>query len=285
MEVTVYLDILFLFNFIVCESLLFWVREMSQVKEKKRYLILAGIMGSIGATLYVMCDQRIHLQGWMQTIYTAGAIFIIMVILRIAFWHAEKEERKRIFLYFFVACFLLVGILAFGYRKETGLSIGVVMIKSCIFLLTIPLARVAQSHYQFQTTKLYPFVLRKNGIEQQGMGLLDTGNGLCHPRTREPVVVAPHTFLRPFFDETEYERQEKLLCFSEVSLSDAEKIVWIPYHTIGKDSGLLPGIYFESLLVDNNGTQKENQPILVAFCKEKVSVKDEYQMILHCDCV
>ena len=62
------------------------------------------------------------------------------------------------------------------------------------------------------------------------------------PGTLEPVIVVEHHFLKTFFEVEEYEKQEKLLDYSIQSWQEIclEKIVWIPYHSIGKEQGVLP---------------------------------------------
>jgi stage II sporulation protein GA (sporulation sigma-E factor processing peptidase) len=55
----------------------------------------------------------------------------------------------------------------------------------------------------------------------------------------------------------------------------------IPFHSIGKKSGLLQAFQAETLEVESGGVWKSVEKPWVAVCDECVSVDGEYEVILH----
>lgn len=295
MEVTVYVDIIFAANCVVSGTLTVWMAMTLSKKKSVKRMLLAGLLGGIGTTISFLVGQsNVHSQ-WGQitrnTLLIFGNVATIVGMLRILFPLEKGKAIGHLFLQFLAAVILYAGMLAVGTKGERQaiqgcvfpivLSFRQLLIKSVLFLGTIPLYRWLYEKRQLRRKQWYPFVLEKDGKQKEGIGFLDTGNGLCHPRTREPVVVTQHAFLKEFFDPEEYDRQEALLEFGVGGEESRESIVWIPYHSIGRDSGLLPGIYFDHLKIKNGDQVMDCPHTLVAFCKEKISAQEEYHMLLH----
>lgn len=295
MEVTVYVDIIFAANCVVSGTLVVWMAMTLSKKKSIKRMMSAGLLGGIGTTISFLVGQNsVHSQ-WVQITRNTLLIFenvaTIVGMLRILFPLEKGKAIGHLFLQFLAAVILYAGMLAAGTKGERQaiegcvfpivLSFRQLLIKSALFLGTIPLYRWLYEKRQLRRKQWYPFVLEKNGKQKEGIGFLDTGNGLRHPRTREPVVITQHAFLREFFDAEEYDRQEALLEFGVGVEESRESVVWIPYHSIGRDSGLLPGIYFDHLKIKNGDQVMDCPHTLVAFCKEKISAQGEYHMLLH----
>ena len=59
-----------------------------------------------------------------------------------------------------------------------------------------------------------------------------------------------------------------------------EKYKMIPYHSIGKERGLLEGYEIDEIVVKGHTGRKQFEKVIVAVYKGKVSGKGSYQMIL-----
>ena len=80
-------------------------------------------------------------------------------------------------------------------------------------------------------------------------------------------------------------RQKKLFALREYQavkelFNQKTKVLWIPYQTVGKQSGCLPGICLDCLFISRDGEEKKIDRPIVAVCKETLSAKGRYQMIL-----
>ena len=59
-----------------------------------------------------------------------------------------------------------------------------------------------------------------------------------------------------------------------------EKYKIIPYHSIGKDSGLLEGYEIDSMEVKGSMGEKQYEKVIVAIFNGKISKRGGYQMVL-----
>lgn len=293
MNQIIYLDVFFLTNFIISETLLIWLRLVTGKTSRYIRLFLGGVFGSLGTVvtqLYICTILKKYTYSGLllQLISLFGIVFLMLWIV---YGKMKSGEYKSCLLKFFLGTILYAGILMTGIpsvtmTKNVGqtnvmLSFPALCIKSNLLLLLAPICRFFFEK-TIQNGKQYiPIELEKNGVVQKGIGLLDTGNCLYHPWTKQPVVVTEHRFLRPFFDEEEYEKQEKLLRYGVDCAVCKERIIWIPFCSVGKQEGLMPGMHFEHLRLQRGKSCVDYSNALVAFCKEKISVREEYQMILH----
>lgn len=93
--------------------------------------------------------------------------------------------------------------------------------------------------------------------------LIDTGNGLVEPVSKKPVAIL------------EAEQWEHLKLWMK-----PEKYKIIPYHSIGKDSGLLEGYEIDAMEVRGSMGEKQYEKVIVAIFNGKISQKGGYQMVL-----
>ena len=298
MVVKIYLDILFAANCIVSLSLAVW---LGITKKKRRVfrMCLAGVYGGSILTFQFLLTQ----EGIRQNL-GAGSNVLLLVL---GYWvmmcgtrrilGLEQKNALRDSLQYIGATALYAGILSVG-AKQSGtkilclgspiqLTFRELCIKSLFFVFVAPTYQKLWEWHQGRKRQYYEVILEKDGIQKSGIGFLDTGNGLHPPGTLEPVIVVEHHFLKTFFGVEEYGKQEKLLDYSVQSWKEVcqEKIVWIPYHSIGRAQGVLPSIYFDHLRIKTDGKVVDVPHILVAFCREKISAQQEYQVLLHSGCM
>lgn len=93
--------------------------------------------------------------------------------------------------------------------------------------------------------------------------LIDTGNGLTEPVSHKPVAI---------LEEEAWEHLRRWM--------RPEKFKVIPYHSIGKDNGILEGYEIDTIKVKGNECEKQYDKVIVAVFKGKVSKGGSYQMIL-----
>lgn len=94
--------------------------------------------------------------------------------------------------------------------------------------------------------------------------LLDTGNSLTEPISGKPVAVLDKDTFESIFGE------EKPSVFRI-----------IPYHSIGKKSGVLPGYRLDRIKVEIQESTKEYRDVYVGISEEIISRTNTYKMIMH----
>ncbi len=94
--------------------------------------------------------------------------------------------------------------------------------------------------------------------------LLDTGNSLTEPISGKPVAVLDKEIFEKAFGD------EKPTVFR-----------MIPYHSIGKRSGVLCGYLLDKIKVETQDGTKEYREIYIGISDDIISESNTYKMILH----
>lgn len=273
-------------------SILVWKEVVFQKKMKIVRLLCSSFVSSFFSVGIVVIQGMLP-NASVRWVSVLSLLFIeFLVLLQIIGPKQKMKEKLSNFWQIICSSIVFAGVLVLGETEKIQWNcicivklswVGLVE-KAIFFLATGFLCRNMVSKQKFRSEKLFLVQLQKNGLTKDGMGLLDTGNCLSTPWKKEPVLIAEHAFLKDFFEKEEYEKHENLLKF-EMCEMGKEKIVWIPYHSVGNTDGILPGIYFDNVRVYQGKSWKDNKHVLVAFCKEKISVDEDYQIILHSNCV
>lgn len=96
---------------------------------------------------------------------------------------------------------------------------------------------------------------------------MDTGNHLTEPFSRQPVIIGGRDFLTPLFSQEE------------------PVFRYIPYHSIGTESGMIPAFQAECLELEENGRWQRLEKPWIAIYDSYVSADGEYELILHPDMI
>lgn len=298
MEYTVYLDVFWIVNCFVTVVLWIWVKFfLGKTSTVKRILFAGMVDGTVGtiALWLFFLSWKFLVKKYLLWI-VVGTLYIgtVFGMIHIVFHVENRRERKKIFLIYHFAAVVFAGFLKFSpdvgmsvwnlKRSEGTLPIWELVGKSLLFLGALPIICIFFRQKKIADTGCYQIEVERKGQIQQGIGFLDTGNGLRNVFTNEPVVLAEYDFIKPMLSKKEQEQMERVLNWEVGAREVDEKVVCIPYHSIGKD-GMLFGIYMDHLRIYQKDRMKDNIHILVGLYTEKLSTKEEYQMILHVDCV
>lgn len=116
-------------------------------------------------------------------------------------------------------------------------------------------------------------------------GFLDTGNDLKEPVFGRPVIIVEFENLKELFDNPvrkwleAYEEHKNMDNLPELDIMPAIKM--IPYHSIGKESGLLTGVVLDKIEIRSGKQIIEREHITAAAYNGKLSGEGDYQVILH----
>ena len=96
------------------------------------------------------------------------------------------------------------------------------------------------------------------------VALRDSGNGLVEPISQRPVSIV---WDRQILGVKEHLKKENFRM--------------VPYHSIGNKKGMLEAYFISGMEIEQEGEKRIIENPIIAITKEEVSVKGEYQMILH----
>lgn len=254
MGYVVYIDTYFILNMGIDYLLLRLFGSLFRKKKCRWRRLCASLFGGTGAVL-----RLFHVPLPM--------LLLAFLMLVIAFPGLKKVETIKMTVYFYILNIIVGGCIFF--LREQGLVIGHVwQLLLAVFVFCLGIEKGAE--YFFKQSRilknLYPVELRSGDVSITGIALLDTGNGLYDPFFHRPVMIG------------EYRELEKI--YETVA---AEKVIWIPYHSLGRKNGLIPAVKIDELRIQKEGEAISQKDVLVAVAKETLSAKNQYQFILHED--
>lgn len=104
--------------------------------------------------------------------------------------------------------------------------------------------------------------LSKGGVSIEA--LIDTGNSLTEPISGKPVAVLD----KEVFEQVYGERKPSVFRM-------------IPYHSVGKKAGVLPGYRLEHIVVETEENTKEYKEVYIGVGEDVLSQGSTYKMILN----
>lgn len=271
-EINLYIDVLFLVNFIMDLFILSIVRRGMKYPMIRWRIILGSALGAVWAvtvTAFPVFPQIVEM------IMTYFVISILMVTT--AFNLKKPKEIGKAVSALYLSALVIGGIMSAlyqhtkaGYYIEQilrGNGRGAIPFYRLIFLAAgtyfgirallrwiLPMMK--------EKSNFYEVTMHYKGKEKKVIALLDTGNRLFEPVSRKPVHVVTYEAV-------------KELCES------VSEVIYIPFGSVGKSSGTMPGIFLDEMEIRQGDVVKVIKKPLIAVCKKTLSGKGEYQMLLH----
>lgn len=258
----IYLDIFFLVNAGMNFVILLAESFFDQRNVRILRLVLSSVWGAAVACLMLVFRFR-----RVMPLFVFCYLIVSIVLIRLAFGKTTPGTMIRNLVLYYVVAFLLAGLLLqlqkVFHLPLTGITLLIVMVVVLLVLRWIlPKLRKRQE----RSGSYYRIRLYYEGRHVEGNALLDTGNGLYDPISRRPVMLGDTSFLQRL-----WKRGGKPV------------MRIIPFHSIGKESGLLHAFQAELLEVEKEGHWERISKPWVAVCDKYVSVDGEYEVILHPD--
>lgn len=254
-----YIDSLFLINFVMNLYLLELVNCSLMRTATRRRIVLGA---AIGAVLYLV---PFFLGGpvWLRLLIgvPAATVLMVKVTFRVKSLKAFWKFTERLLLY----SFLLGGILLFlircfpQIRKALVSVFGIMGMGAVLFLLLSYCRERKRKERNFCKV-----VLIREEVQVAVNALLDTGNSLVEPISGKPVSIL-----------------EKSV-FESLWKNGAPDIYRaIPYHSIGKKKGILPGYVIPEMLIEAEGITKSCRDVYVGVSEDLMAGVEGYKMILN----
>lgn len=271
-EINLYIDVLFLVNFTMDFLVLSIVRRGMKYRLIRWRMILGAMMGAAWA---VFAAAFPFLPLWLEMVITYLVVSTLMVMT--AFDVKRPKEIGKAVGALYLAAVVVAGIMDALYQHtKAGYYIEQILKgngqEAMPFYRLIFLAAGAYFGIRYILWRIpgmlkgksnfYEVTMHYRGKEKKVTALLDTGNRLYEPVSRRPVHVVTYEAVRE-------------LCESVTA------VVYIPFGSVGKSDGMMPGIFLDEMEVRQGDDVKVIEKPLVAVCKKALSKNGEYQMLLH----
>ena len=261
MDCILYIDLFFLWNFWMNVLVLFLVRRITKTYRTLQCLVSAAF-GAFGACLGVVWFLYSE---WDFIIFPVEfGVILIMNLLSFG--------CKNILWHLFLFC--VTGTVVAGsflyFRTLTGINtdtlsavlVSLVAVLFCVFLERESRIRWKDEHMKAKT------VLEFGDRRIFATALIDTGNKLYDPIFHKPVILVDEKMI------------EEMLEFCRKMCP--EKLHFIPFHSVGKEQGMLEGICFDIVSIKWQNQQLKFHDVIAASTKESLYRGKEYQVIFHC---
>jgi len=255
MEQVIYLDIFFSINFLMDLLILIIMAKLLVQSIKMVKIAGAAIIGAVYACIVIV--YPIH-NNSVQFIITY--IVVGMVMILIPFELKGVIQKLKGMGIFYAATFILNGIVntVSAFTSNRFVIIALTIVVSIIIISILIGNNKVKRDIRVVTIKF-----KENTIDVSA--LIDTGNSLTEPISKKPVSVI------------EAMQMNKLLG----GVIANEKIRMIPFNSIGKQGGVIPGIQVDSIKLHEHGKMVEIKDSIIGIYNEKLSSSNEYSMLLN----
>ena len=266
----IYLDTLFLVNFICDYILLLCTARVGGTVIRRTPILLSAILGGVYACLCCLphCTWMNH-----PLVKCAGSLLLCLI--------SFGSEHH---LYRCAVIFLCVSAMAGGLLSAVSIpygSIHYVPIHLKSILLAFAVIYYLLSMYfrnckQMHSRRFHNVTVTLHGKSVSFRALRDSGNELCDPITNRPVLICTPSALNELFPVCPNWDSDPLELFCQLNTATecANRMLLIPCHTV-TGSGLLLGIKADEVTVDGHP-----EPYIVAVSKERFQSQSTYQAIL-----
>lgn len=310
MYLEVYVDVIFIINFIMDILLLLIVKKIIKCKNRLIRLLCGAGIGAIGACILAVIPK---LNGLIQFLFAYVIICFAMIL--ISFGYKKLAETIKAVILLYITTFFLGGVInslyyhsMIGYYFEELIQGRLFQNQNMTYFVLVIMVGAAAIRIFIITLKnlrsgdlqTYEIELSYGDKCIRIIGLLDTGNNLYDPIYGKPVIIAEYSALEPLLtvhqrnllqvmsdtlDGKHTSVNEKDNSLENSILQDEEKehfnIMMIPYHSIGKKNGMLPAIVMNRVVIFNGDEKIYNEKVYTAVSRGKFTKQKEYQVILH----
>ena len=251
-----YIDVFFLVNFMMDYILLLITKQMLHCSATHRSVCLGAAAGSLLTCIIVVLPLP---AAFIK--FILFHMFVNTCMIRAGLKIKNRRDFAKAYFLLYVGSFLLGGIMQSlqNYLRAGSLFFAIAIMGyyavSKIWDLLAKVQRIESFQCQVDL-----YIGKK---ELSVRGIIDTGNQLCDPSAGTPVHILDRNEARKFLAD-----------------ESMKGIKYIPYHSIGKQGGVLMAIHIDRMRVCGEEECWLESP-LIGISEETVSAEGEYKMILN----
>lgn len=292
---TVYLDVVLLENLCMNYIILFATGYLMKIKMNHIRVIIASFLGGIYAIVSYMEILPIYSNFFMKILLSIGMVYL-------AFGAKNVKSILKQLIIFYLTSFAFGGCafaLLYFVKPENilmrnGVYVGTYPIKIALlggligFIITYIAFKVIKNKLSKKDI-IYDIAIEIDKKQVQVKAMLDTGNMLKDPITQTPVIVVEKEKLYGILPSGLLDHLENMIGGEgENILSSSEeekylhKLRMIPFHSIGKQNGLMLGIKADKVEI----LQEENiinDNVIIGIFNQSLSKNHHYSALIGLD--
>lgn len=302
----VYLDIVFIINFIMDYVILWTTAKFAQAKSVATRLLAGAVTGALFSMLIFYLLYMVP--GSLDTFKLFVLKVVVSVIMvMVAFPRQGVKKFLNIMMNLYLVAFAMGGAMLgsiylfqnnpAAYTTMNGLVIFLVNVRYTWLVAALAVAvlvgrwgRTFVRRNILRSMLRVPVVVRFGNRRLALNALVDTGNNLRDPLTYKPVIIAEYKALQKVLPqslraafETENSSLDEIVKALEKDASWGFRVRLIPFSSIGKSRGMLLGLRPDDVIVVTDERLIKVKDVVVAICDRRLSPKGEYKALLHPD--
>ena len=253
----IYLDYVFFMNFLFDLILIYGTSIILKRNASLKRIILASIFGGL-STFILLINMPYFIYFFMK-------LFLGIIIVIIAFKYKDLKYTFLNFFYLMILSIIVGGFLyfiniEFGYEHTgmvfftNGKNISTLILMLLAILITFIYAKIINNEQKERRVRYKVDIFFNNKVLHLN-GFLDTGNHLCDPLTKKPVLIVNKNINISF-----------------------EKFIFVPFHTLNS-KGVLKCFIVPKIFIEDIGYKKN---VLIGVSSDKFLLSG-VDIILHID--
>ncbi|MGM8364216.1 sigma-E processing peptidase SpoIIGA [Virgibacillus sp. W0181] len=293
---TIYLDAVWLLNFLIDMMLLMLTQALAKDNTKKIRIIIGSFIASL------LVPISIYFPGTFFTTFFGKIVYSVIIILSAFQFISVNKVLKLLFLFYFTSFaigggligvhFLLQdtyqlsenGFLTFQGGYGDPISWMFVIIGFPFIWLFTKTRMDKHAIEKIRYDQLCPVTIQMKGKSFQTVGYIDSGNQLVDPLTKKPVIICDEQFLLQWFTKKEWELLNvafKTLNMDEFPSGWEKDICFVPYQGVDGSSQFLLALKPEKLIIEYNGEIITTSQCLIGIQFASLSKDASYHCLLQ----
>lgn len=248
MHYKLYIDSLIWINFWMNLYLLSLTNISALRTATPQRICLGAVLGTLGFLIPIMLIPQ-TLVG-VGTGIAVGVMGMLMFTFRVRRWKAFVRLLERLLFYSFCmgGCLIFLGNMAPVWKEILSSSLGLPAVSGVLFGA---LYRIGGANCDKNC--ICDVKMKAGDRTMEVTALIDSGNSLVEPISGKPVSVIDRRVFESLWEES------------------PPGFRVIPYHSVGRNRGIMPGYLLEQLEIDYEGILFKFQNVYVAVSKEDIS--------------
>ena len=275
---TIYIDIVFMTNFLMDYMLLRLVGKFLHLDGKRLRCVISAVFGAFVSCLLLYVPFRIILPAAVL-IHGGCAFFMASFAFRLK----KGSLLAKTILAMYLTAFVTGGIYQ-ALEAEKTMTVKTFLLFLAVIYGSLYTLTCAADSIRLGRRNIYPVVLKYQGRTQQSYGFFDTGNLLMDPVNRQPVSIIKQELLGKIVSS---ELTEKLMYIKEEpeALESTELALLQPhflrFRGAGGKEGLLLAVVLEELVIQTPGRVVHVGKPVLAITSEPSALGEEYGILLN----
>lgn len=298
MTIEVYIDIVFMVNFVM-DFLLLYLQSKALRRRVSLNRVFIGAFVGAGLMCVITIIPKLNYIVFLSFSYLLTSMLMVLVtfkpkkiieIVRLTFilyGVAVGIGGIIFFLYYYSGAGLGINRIIKG-EVFNGINLQLLLLFAFCAIVIFVIFMSILSRVSNVTTRIYELQLFYKDRSVKVPALLDTGNHLYDPITNWPVIISEARVLQELFESEVYQvlsRMSQNLYDAETAMKVHDmlgiKTRLIPFTSLGMDNGMLLGIIIDRVAVEKGKKIKTNENVVVGIYHKSLSRDNSYSVLLH----